>query len=176
MGRGAIKQAETKDTGFVIFDFLQPGTYSLEAVKAGFDTYRVDRLTLQVRDRQTFRVEFRVTAAAGTKVEVTAAAEAPSSDVGQAVSLDQTFLQNLPANGRNAESLILMSPGITTAAGGRSDGGFNANGLRSNTNYFTLDGVSLNQPTSTDTGFGGFRGGGGGGRGRGRGFDRDDLH
>ena len=94
-----------------------------------------------------------------------AAAEAPSSDVGQAVSLDQTFLQNLPANGRNAESLILMSPGITTAAGGRSDGGFNANGLRSNTNYFTLDGVSLNQPTSTDTGFGGFRGGGGGGPG-----------
>ncbi len=169
LGRGAVRQAETKDTGFVIFDFLQPGTYSLEAVKAGFDTYRVDRLTLQVRDRQTFRVEFRVTAAAGTKVEVMAAAEAPSSDVGQAVSLDQTFLQNLPANGRNAESLILMSPGITTAAGGRSDGGFNANGLRSNTNYFTLDGVSLNQPTSTDTGFGGFRGGGGGGPGAGAG-------
>lgn len=162
LGRGAIRQVETKDAGFVIFDFLQPGTYSLEATKAGFDTYRVDSLTLGVRDRQTFRVEFRVTAAAGTKVLVTAAAEAPSSDVGQAVSLDQRFLQYLPVNGWNAESLILMSPGITTAAGGRSDGGFNANGLRSNTNYFTLDGVSLNQPTSTDVGFGGFRGGGGG--------------
>jgi len=169
LGRGATKVAETKDTGFVVFDFLQPGTYSLEAVKAGFDTYRVDSLTLGVRDRQTFRVEFRVTAAAGTKVEVTAAAEAPSSDVGQSVSLDQRFIQNLPANGRNAESLILMTPGITTAAGGRSDGGFNANGLRSNTNYFTLDGVSLNQPTSSDTGFGGFRGGGGGGSGAGAG-------
>jgi len=162
LGRGAVKQAETKDTGFVVFDFLQPGTYSLEAVKAGFDTYRVDSLTLGVRDRQTFRVEFRVTAAAGTKVEVMAAAEAPSSDVGQSVSLDQRYVQYLPVNGWNAESLILMSPGITTAAGGRSDGGFNANGLRSNTNYFTLDGVSLNQATSTDVGFGGARGGGAG--------------
>jgi hypothetical protein len=169
LGRGTVRQAETKDAGFVIFDFLQPGTYSLEATKAGFDTYRVDSLNLQVRDRQTFRVEFRVTAAAGTKVEVMAAAEAPSSDVGQAVSLGQQFLQYLPVNGWNAESLILMSPGITTAAGGRSDGGFNANGLRSNTNYFTLDGVSLNQPTSTDVGFGGARGGFGGGAGAGAG-------
>jgi len=175
LGRGVTRQAETKDGGFVIFDFLQPGTYSLEAVKAGFDPYRVDSLTLQVRDRQTLRVEFRVTAAAGTKVVVTAAAEAPSSDVGQAVSLGQQYLQYLPANGRNAESLILMSPGITTAAGGRSDGGFNANGLRSNTNYFTLDGVSLNQATSTDVGFGGARGGFGGGAGPGAGAGSTDM-
>ena len=27
LGRGATKQAETKDAGFVIFDFLQPGAY-----------------------------------------------------------------------------------------------------------------------------------------------------
>jgi hypothetical protein len=67
-----------------------------------------------------------------------------SSDAAQGVTLDQQYIQNLPANGRNAESLILMTPGVTTAAGGKGGGGFNANGLRSNTNYFTLDGVLEN--------------------------------
>lgn len=155
LSRGAIKQAETRETGFVVFDFLQPGEYSLETVKAGFDTYRVDRLTLRVRDRQTFRVELKITAAAGAKVEVTATAEAISSDVAQGASLDQQYIQNLPANGRNAESMILMTPGITTAAGGKGDGGYNANGLRSNANYYILDGVSLNRPTTPGGGFGG---------------------
>ena len=155
LDHGAIKQAETRETGFVVFDSLQPGEYSLETVKAGFDTYRVDRLTLKVRDRQTFRVELKITAAAGTRVEVTATAEAVSSDVAQGTSLDQQYVQNLPDNGRNAESLILMTPGITTAAGGKGDGGYNANGLRSNQNYYILDGVSLNRPTTPAGGFGG---------------------
>lgn len=160
LGRGAIKQAETRETGFVVFDSLQPGEYSLETVKAGFDTYRVDRLTLRVRDRQTFRVELKITAAAGAKVEVTATAEAVSSDSGQGTSLDRQYYQDLPDNGRNAESLILMTAGITTAAGGKGDGGYNANGLRSNQNYYILDGVSLNRPTSPGGGFGGPGGGG----------------
>ena len=57
----------------------------------------------------------------------------------------------------------MMTPGITSAAGGMGGmgGGFNANGLRSNTNYYTMDGLSLNSPV------GGGPGGGGGPRGGG---------
>ncbi len=156
LGRTTVIEKGTEDNGSVVFDLLQPGDYSLDVEGAGFVHYHIDRLTLQVRDRQTLKVNLKVAEAASTTVEVSAHAEGISSDAAQGVALDQQYLKNLPVNGRNAESLILMAPGITTAAGGRGGGGFNANGLRSNTNYFMLDGVSLNSPASG----GGFGGGG----------------
>ena len=160
--RGTVTQADTGETGFTVFDFLQPGDYSLVAEKPGFEKYQVSLMTLQVRDRQTFRVDLKV-AAPGTSVQVTAKASTLSNGVAEGVSLDQNYIQDLPDNGRNAESLIFMAPGIVPATDG--SGGFDANGLRSTTNYYTLDGVSLNQsPSGGGTPFGG---GGGGGFGRG---------
>jgi hypothetical protein len=145
--RGVVTEAETNETGFVVFDLLQPGDYSLDVVKPGFDLYRVPRLSLQIRDRQTIRIALKLSVAAGTTIEVTASAQPLSSDVAQVASMDHDYLQNLPTNGRSTEALIGMAPGISSSAGGRGDGGFNANGLRSNTNYYTLDGVSMNRPT-----------------------------
>jgi Carboxypeptidase regulatory-like domain len=163
--KGAVSQAETGQNGFAVFDFLQPGDYSLVAEKPGFEKYQVDVLTLRVRDRQTLRVELRVSAP-GSSVEVTAKAQSLSSEAAEGVSLEQNYIDNLPTNGRNAESLIFMAPGIVPATDG--SGGFDANGLRSTTNYYTLDGVSLNQsPSGGGTPFGG---GAGGGFGRGGGF------
>jgi hypothetical protein len=161
-GRGIVTRGETNENGFIIFNLLQPGEYTLEADSVGFEKY-VDHLVLQIRDRQTFRVELKVMAAAGTTVEVTSAAQPLSNDTAQGVTLDRSYLENLPVNGRNVESLIVMSPGISTPSGGRGDGGFNANGLLSNMNYYMMDGVSVNQPTSGGGFAGGFGGPGGGG-------------
>ncbi len=162
LARGRVMVSETKEGGYAIFDRLAPGDYSIDIIKAGFSNFRIDRLTLNVRDRQTLRVELQVAGAAGTRVQVTDRPEALSSDAAQGISVDQSYVRFLPANGRNAESLILMAPGVTTAAGGKGDGGFNANGLRSNTNYYTLDGVSLNRGMGGGMGGGGFGGRGGG--------------
>jgi hypothetical protein len=125
--RGTVTQVETGDSGFAVFDFLQPGDYSLVVEKPGFETHQVNLLTLQVRDRQTFRVELKV-AVAGTSVQVTAKAQTLSSGAAEGVSLEQNYVQDLPDNGRNAESLIFMAPGIVPATDG--SGGFDANGLR----------------------------------------------
>jgi hypothetical protein len=146
LSRGGTTKKATNESGFAVFDFLAPGEYALDTVKTGFEQHRVDLLILKVRDRQLLRVELKVAAASGTKIEVTDRVETTSSDAAQGISMDQRYLQNLPANGRNAESLVLMTPGISSAAGGNG-GGFNTNGLRSNTNYYTLDGVSMNLPT-----------------------------
>ena len=158
--RGMAREASTSSDGHVTFDLLPPSDYSVDVSKDGFTRYHIDRLVMNLRDRQMLRVELKVASAAGTSIEVSARAEGMSSDSAQGVSLDHEYIQNLPANGRNAESLVLMTPGVTTAAGGKGGAGFNANGMRENTNYFTLDGVSLNQATG-----GGGGPGGGGGRG-----------
>jgi hypothetical protein len=163
--RGRANRAVTEGTGYAEFSYLQPSSYSLTVEKAGFQTYRIESMMLQVRDRQTMRVEMHLGAAETTTVVVHGAAPL-SSDPSAGSPFEQSFVENLPTNGRSVDSLLLMTPGVTSAAGGKGDGGFNANGLRSTNNYYTLDGVSVNRPINGGApgnggGFGGFGGMGG---------------
>jgi hypothetical protein len=154
--RQSVHEAETGPTGSITFSSLQPSDYSLEISKAGFDKVQVPHITLAVRDQQTLTIELKVSVGT-TSVTVTAAAESVTTGASMGISVDQNFIQNLPVNGRSVDALVMMAPGITSAAGARGlADGLNANGLRSNTNYYTLDGVSLNNPV----------GGGGPGAGR----------
>jgi hypothetical protein len=155
--RGTIYHQQTPTGGFVTFDSLQPGDYSIEIEKTGFRKYRIETVTLGIRDRKTMAVELKVAEAQTTSVDVVDKAGLISNDAAEGVPLDQKFVENLPVNGRSAENLVLMTPGVSSAAGGKGDGGINANGLRSNTNYYTLDGVS----TNGSIGGGGGPGGGG---------------
>ncbi len=158
--RGTIFHQQTPTGGYVIFDSLTPGDYSVQIEKTGFQPYQIRSLAIAVRDRKTLVVELKVAAAQSTAVDVKDKVDLISNDAAQGVPLARDYFSDLPVNGRNAEALVLMAPGISTSAGGIGDGGINANGLRSNTNYYTLDGVSLN--TAVGAGGGG-RGGGGGG-------------
>ena len=158
-----VREADTSSSGGVIFASLQPRDYSLEVSKTGFDSALVSRITLRVRDQQSLVVQLKLKSVESS-VTVTDTAEGISTDAATGISVDQNYIQNLPVNGRNADALILMAPGITSTAGGRGPGGgFNANGLRSNTNYYTLDGVSLNMAAGGGGPGGGPPGGPGGG-------------
>ena len=119
--KGTVSKGETNEYGFVAFNLLPPGEYSLDVESGGFEKFHIDHLRLQVRDRQAIQAALKLKAAAGTTVVVTSSAQPVSNDVTQGISIDHQYLQNLPSNGRNAESLILMAPGVTSAAGGKGD-------------------------------------------------------
>src|SRR5579883_1605496 len=162
--RGTVTQAETSGSGRADFDSLAPSDYTIEVEKPGFNKYRIESVNLAVRAREELRIQLQVAAASETKVDVVERISNITTDPTQGTPMDHEFLENLPVNGRNVESLVLMTPGISTAQGGRDAGGFNANGLEANMNYYTLDGVSVNQ-----TAGGGAAGGGGFAAGRGGG-------
>jgi hypothetical protein len=155
--RGLVHQVQTPRTGMVTFDHLDAGPYALDVEKTGFNKIHMEQIVIAIRDRQTLHVEMKVAPAAQITITVTGQTEGVSADPAAGISMDSTFTEHLPINGRSPQSLILMTPGITSAAGGRGGMGFNTNGLRDNMNYYTLDGVSLN------AGVGGGGGGGGGG-------------
>ena len=166
--RGVVHQADTNDAGRAEFDNLIPSDYTVEVERQGFNNYRIESMNLAVRARQELRVQMQVAAATGTRVDVIEKIDTLSADPTQGVAINNVFLEDLPINGRNVESLITLAPGMISAEGSATNtGGFNANGLRSNMNYFTLDGVSLNQPgvAGGGVGGGGFAGGRGGDRG-----------
>jgi hypothetical protein len=60
--------------------------------------------------------------------------------------VDRKFVENMPLNGRSFQSLILLTPGVTAAPGAftNGQGEFSVNGQRTETNYYTVDGVSAN--------------------------------
>jgi hypothetical protein len=163
---GTVRQGDTNIAGALTFDSLRPSDYTLEAVKTGFEKLRIERLVVAVRDRQSLRLELKV-AGGQTSVTVTDSAQGVTTDASLGISVDHNYIQNLPVNGRSMEALVMMTPGITSAEGGMggAGGGFNANGLRSNTNYYTMDGLSLNSPVGGGPGGGGMPGRGGFGGG-----------
>src|ERR1700677_3545603 len=50
--RGTIYHQQTPTGGFVIFDSLTPGDYSVQIEKTGFQQYQIRSLPLGVRDRK----------------------------------------------------------------------------------------------------------------------------
>src|SRR5579871_961713 len=178
-----VYEADTDTNGAATFAPLEPGNYSLEITKSGFDKISVPSITLAVRDQQILSLQLTV-AAESSSVTVTAAPESVATDASMGVSLDQAYFENLPINGRSIDVLAKMAPGITSGSAGLGPGdGINANGLRSNTNYYTMDGVSLNTPVGGGPGPGGGGpfggggppGGGVGGPGGGSGVSLDSV-
>jgi len=59
--------------------------------------------------------------------------------------VDQTFVENMPLNGRSFQTLIMLAPGVVVTQTSFDDQGqFSVNGQRADANYFTVDGVSAN--------------------------------
>jgi hypothetical protein len=160
-GRGAIYAGQTEVTGTTYFNTLKPGAYRVEVDKTGFEKYIVEDLQLHARDFQSLRLQVRVAAADKSEVTVKGEVEGVQIDPSTGTTVNGRYALDIPSNSRSIQSLVLMAPGITYAGGGPGGGDVNANGLRSNTNYYTVDGVSANASGSGGGG-GGPMGGGGG--------------
>jgi hypothetical protein len=148
--RRTTRYALTNEAGLYSFDSLVAGDYTLSVTREGFKDQRVDLIRLTARDTRNLRLQLEVAAASGTSVTVTAQLEGLSTDVSSGTSFNTEYAKNLPVNGRNVEALVNLTPGVVNGIG--PDGGINSNGLRSNTNYYTVDGVSANTGTGGGSG------------------------
>ena len=123
----------------------------LDRLKASKEARSV---TLQME--QVGRLDFTLQVGSQTEtVEITATApllEASNASIGQVV--DTQPIQDLPLNGRNYLDLAKLSIGVTEPSGygttgttgdrAKNGGSFIANGVRSDQNNFTLDGIDNN--------------------------------
>jgi hypothetical protein len=135
---------------------LTPGSYTVEAVKQGFQRFISKGLVLQVAQEARLDIQLQV-GAIEQSVEVSAAApllQTEGSTVGQVI--DSKPIETLPLNGRNIVQLAVIAPGVTGLSysqtgtinsGLRPDelrpGGTTllANGARDSSNQLLLDGI-----------------------------------
>jgi len=113
--KGIRRTMQTTDAGVFSAPALAPATgYTLTVTKQGFARWEVKDFQVQVGATQDFRVVLEV-ATGTTQVEVTAEAslvEDTKSGVEQVVSQQQ--IDDLPINGRRADTFVLLTPAVST--------------------------------------------------------------
>jgi hypothetical protein len=138
----------TASGGTYAFTPIKIDTYTVAAEFQGFQREIRPHITVNVQ--QQVVVDFTLRPGLVTQsVEVTAAVpllQTQSASVGQVIGGRQ--VNDLPLNGRNFTFLAQLSAGITTmqqdSRGFGASGGFTANGVRSESNNYLLDGIDNN--------------------------------
>jgi hypothetical protein len=145
---GAERTAAANSSGSYIFPLVAPGVYRVRASAAGFKSYEISGLEVQVAQPVTQNIRLEVGDTA-TKLEVMATApvlEQRSAEIGQVIG--QKEVVTLPLNGRNFLDLAKLVPGVAELAGSSQSNGLAINGQRANQIGFYFDGVDTRTETS----------------------------
>src|SRR5208283_1008587 len=133
---------KTNHDGIYIVPNLPPGPYRLQVSKVGFKTLIKPDIVLNIEDALSINFTLPVGAVFETVTVEGGASMINTTDASVSTVVDQTFVKNMPLNGRSFQSLILLTPGIVTQSPqGGLGGEFSVNGQRTVSNYYTVDGV-----------------------------------
>ena len=160
LATNTVRETKTDTSGAYSVPFLPAGEYTVTATLKGFQSARVERVTLQVQ--QTARVDFTLKVGEVTEtvnVEASVALlQTETSTVGTVI--DSSKIVDLPLNGRNFVQLAQLIPGVQAATPGsitvrRGRGsigqqdapfgstGMSANGSRDTANRYFIDGIEF---------------------------------
>src|SRR6267154_4418464 len=136
----------TNDQGIYRFPSLQPGIYRITLAKDGFKSVVKSGVELHVQDVASINFELQIGSVNETVTVEAGASMINTTNAAVSTVVDQTYIKNMPLNGRSFQDLILLTPGTLTRPlqGGRDGGEFSVNGQRTLSNYYTVDGVSAN--------------------------------
>lgn len=148
-GTALTRSILSGDSGTYALAGLPPGRYTVSFSLTGFQTIVNKDLVVNATERITLNAILEV-AAAGTMIEVSAAAELVQSEtttLGRVI--DQRLTTDLPLPTKNYTQLLALSTGTAssiadTADLGRGSQDISANGARTGSNQFLLDGVDAN--------------------------------
>src|SRR5580658_3287936 len=138
-------ETTTNNSGEYYFTNLAPGPYQLEIEKIGLKKLMKPDVSLHVQD--ALEIDFEMTiGSVSESITVESGAPLVNTESGTVSTvIDQTFVGDMPLNGRSFQTLIMLTPGVVVTATAFDDQGqFSVNGQRADANYFSVDGVSAN--------------------------------
>ncbi|MFN7932289.1 MAG: TonB-dependent receptor [Bryobacteraceae bacterium] len=149
--RKVTVDSDTNEAGRYVTRFLLPGAYTVSVEKEGFKKAVRDGVTLSAVDRLNLDIRLELGAVADS---VTVTGEVPllsTETASRSATIEQKFVQDIPASGRNLYQLLFTLPGVTKTS--RYWGSFelyafgninsiSINGGRSGENETLIDGVS----------------------------------
>ena len=147
---GAEYPGKANSEGYYVVPNIPPGTYRIQVSNSGFKTIIKPDIVIHVQD--ALAINFTLPIGAASEL-VTVEGGAPlinTTDASVSTIVDRKFVENMPLNGRSFQDLILLTPGVVTNTPqsvtsfvGYS-GEFSVNGQRTESNYYSVDGVAAN--------------------------------
>jgi len=132
--------------GYYAIPAAQPGVYKIRVSRDGFQT--VIRMGVKLDVGENARIDFTLrTGMLEDSIIVTAETDLlDTQDAAVGTVIGRNLIDALPLSGRGLLTLLEVTPGviITPASSGVEAGQFSAGGQRADANYFTVDGVSVN--------------------------------
>jgi carboxypeptidase family protein len=158
-GTNVSYSTDSNETGFYNFPTLPAGTYSVTAMKDGFEQAVRPGVELHVSDAISLNFSLQVgSAAQSVTVEGGASlVETTSSEIGGLVNSRK--IEDLPLNGRNYIDLSLLQAGVTNSLnstgtngfGGMTGTAYSSNGAPVISNNFLLDGTQITNQSDWGT-------------------------
>lgn len=147
---GTTSTVQTHSDGLFVFPSVAPTEYKIDVTAKGFQKYEQSGITLQADQSLTLKVVLQL---GSEQITVTVTDEAPQVDISTGTLsqvIDESRLNDLPLNGRNAAALTTLVPGIVVASSTNIDQGqtktfpvvsaVTINGTRPNQVNYMLDG------------------------------------
>ena len=150
---GVSLSTRTDAEGTYEFPVVRPGSYSLKAQQAGFQTFVQNSFALRVDERARVDAVMPVgeTTTAVTVEATPAGVQTESSSLGDVV--DNKKIVEIPLNGRFFLDLALLTAGTTVPStnnrtflavpSGIGMSGINASGTREDSTNYLVDGINL---------------------------------
>jgi hypothetical protein len=129
---------------YAVFN-LPAGQYKVTLRRSGFQA--IVRWNLEVEPGRTMRLDFVMEVGSTQQTIEIHGGPSPinTNDGSSGTVVRREAAEALPVNGRGLLSLVELSPGVVATPAAQGEAGqFSVNGLRPNTNYFTVDGISAN--------------------------------
>ena len=132
---------------------IPPGNYRIQVSNSGFKTIIKPDIVIHVED--ALAINFTLPIGAASEI-VTVEGGAPlinTTDASVSTVVDRKYVENMPLNGRSFQDLVLLTPGVVTSSPQSGSGyigeqgEFSVNGQRTESNYYSVDGVSANVGT-----------------------------
>src|ERR1700686_5010443 len=105
---------KTNDDGIYVVPNLPPGSYRLQVSKVGFKTLIKPDIVLNIQDALSVNFTLPVGAVFETVTVEGGASMINTTDASVSTVVDQTYVKNMPLNGRSFQDLILLTPGVVT--------------------------------------------------------------
>ncbi len=142
----------TNQTGLYNLPDLAPGTYTIKAGASGFQTFVHNNMVLEVQEAARVNFTLQPGNVTQTVVVNSAALQLDTEDTTVGNVVENQRIVTLPLNGRDFLQLISLSANVSSGFGApgqatlregtsRATEQYAVMGLRSTSNYYTLDGI-----------------------------------
>ena len=153
LGTNFAQTVKTDNTGVYLIKPVEPGSYSMKINAQGFAGYVQTGIVINANEYATQNVHLKI-GSTGETVSVTADTELINTTTAELGStVNEAAISELPLNGRDPSSLVLLAPGtdnvlqhggegIQTGFSFPNETGASANGGRQGSTFYMLDGVT----------------------------------